>query len=244
MQRTRRALSAVVLACVAAAGAGETAARADEPIKIETADGTNECREFTAKNDKELVKWEKEQPSSPYVYPREDNVLGAPWGAFLKSIGATPDLFLATILPHVGAQYRLDAPAVVVAWPWSVPLGPAYTCSRRQGTFTVDSFRSHRALLEPGVVSGQRGTGAYVRPGYRFIYHPSEWVVGAGGGLGSTIDIAGLREPFRFSVSPEAVLQFGHCCGPDYFILSFRYDHYFKGTAVDVIGGTLGFTYF
>lgn len=223
--------------------AAERAASAEEP-KVETADGVTACRDFDAKNERELAKWQKEQPATPYVYPREDTVLGAPWGPFLKSIGSTPDLVLATIIPHVGAQYRAENPAVVVAWPWSLPFGPAYTCSRRQGSFNVSAFRSHRALLEPGVVSSQRGTGVYVRPGYRFIYHPSEWVVGAGGGLGSTVDIAGNREPFRFSISPEAVLQFGHCCDAGYFILSLRYDHYFKGTATEIFGGTLGFTYF
>jgi hypothetical protein len=45
-------------------------------------------------------------------------------------------------------------------------------------------------------------------------------VVGVGGGLGSTVEIAGNREPFRPSLSPEALMQFGHCCDAGYFTLA------------------------
>lgn len=240
MDRARRWVVSLAFAAMSLAG---PSARAEEP-KVDTADGPSACRDFDKKNEKELADWQKQQPAVPYAYPREDTVLGAPWGPFFKSIGTTPELFLATVIPHVGAQYRAENAAIVVAWPWSFPIGPAYTCSRKQGSFVVRAFKSHRAMLEPGITTGQRGTGFFTRPGYRFIYHPSDWVVGAGGGIGSTLDIAGSREPFRYSVSPEGVLQFGHCCDPSYFILSVRYDHYFAGTARDTFGGTLGFTYF
>jgi len=218
-------------------------AHAEEP-PLEYADGVKACREFHEKNERELASWKKTQPATPYEYPHDDEVLGAPWGKFLKSIGEQWELVLATIIPHFGAQLRADTPAALITWPLQIPLGPAYTCSRKQGLFTVRDHRAHRAMLEPGIVSSNRGVGVFVRPGYRFIYQPSDWVVGAGGGLGTTIEVAGNREPFRASLGPELVIRFGHCCDPGYFTLAFRYDHYFAGEVKDIIAGSLGFVYF
>ena len=224
--------------------AGEQSASAEEP-KTEYADGPTACEAFDAKNERELAAWTKSQPPVPYEYPRDDNVLGAPWGPITGGIGTSFDLVLASILPHFGAQLRGQTPAAVVSWPWSIPLGPAFTCSRKQGTFAVRKFRSNRLMLEPGLVSSNRGTGFYVRPGYRFLYHPSEWVVGIGAGVGSTIELAGNKEPAgRPSVSPEALIQFGHCCDASYFTLGFRYDHYFAGDSTNILGGSLGYTFF
>ena len=219
-----------------------SSAQADE--RIDYADGPAGCRAFHAKNYKELADWSKTQPAVPYKYPQEDMVLGAPWGGFLSSIGSTSDLLIASIVPHVGAQLRADAPAVLIAWPWSIPLGPAYTCSRHLGSFTVRDYRFHRALVEPGVAAGKTGAAVFTRLGYRFLYHPSDWVVGAGGGLGTTIDIAQKGEPQRISLSPELVMQFGHCCDASYFTFAVRYDRYFAGTTRNGIGGTLGYTFF
>ena len=239
----RRSRWGALVLFVVSAFAGERSARAEE-LKIDYADGPTACREFAAKNERELAQWSKDQPAKPYEYPREDEVLGAPWGPFTKGVASTYDLILATLIPHVGAQYRLDTPAAIVAWPMQIPFGPAYTCSRKQGSFTVKTHKIHRALLEPGFVASQRGVGGFVRPGYRFIYQPSDWVVGPGAGIGSTLELAGNREPTRFSVSPEVVLRFGHCCDAGYFTLAFRYDRFFSGTARDIFGGTLGFVYF
>ena len=222
--------------------ADERAAAAED--KIDYADGPTACRAFHDKNDRDLVEWQKTQPSVPYAYPQDDNVLGAPWGTITGGIGDNIDLVLASVLPHVGSQLRNNAPAVLVSWPWSIPFGPAYTCSRHKGSFTVRDYKFHRIMIEPGIVASQRGTGVFTRPGYRFLYHPSDWVVGAGAGLGSTIDLTGQREPFRASLGPEAVLQFGHCCDSSYFIFAVRYDHYFAGGSRDLIGGTLGYTFF
>jgi hypothetical protein len=108
----------------------------------------------------------------------------------------------------------------------------------------VRDYRFHRALLEPIVIAGQKGTGFLTRLGYRFLYHPSDWVVGAGGGLGTTVDLAVKGEPARLSLSPEGVLQFGHCCDASYFVLAVRYDRYFAGSSANTIGGTLGYTFF
>lgn len=251
MPRTRRVLGLAVrfvlgaLVPVCFAGgllAEERSAQAED--KIEYADGPAACRAFHAKNEAELAAWSKTQPAVPYEYPRDDNVLGAPWGPLTSGVGETADLLLASLVPHIGAELRADAPVVVVAWPWSIPFGPAYTCSRHLGTFTVRDYRFHRAIVEPAVISGQRGTGFTSRLGYRFLYHPSDWVVGAGAGLGSTLDVAVRGEPFRAALSPELVLQFGHCCDASYFILSVRYDRYFTGGSLNVIGGTLGYTFF
>ncbi|HSO37453.1 MAG TPA: hypothetical protein VLT33_33235 [Labilithrix sp.] len=224
--------------------AQERTASAEDP-KTEYADGLKACEDFHAKNERELAAWAKTQPPVPYAYPREDNVLGAPWGPITGGIGSSAELLLASIIPHFGAQLRGQTPAAVVAWPWSIPIGPGFTCSRKQGTFTVHDFRSNRLMLEPGLVSSNRGTGVYVRPGYRFLYHPSDWVVGVGAGVGSTIELAGNREPpGRPSVSPEVVIQFGHCCESSYFTLTFRYDHYFAGDSTNILGGSLGYTFF
>ena len=212
--------------------------------KIVYADGPEACRDFHAKNDRELADWSKTQPATPYEYPHDDNVLGAPWGPLVSGLGSTADLLVASAIPHVGAQLRADAPVVVVSWPWSIPFGPAYTCSRHVGSFTVRDYRFHRALVEPTVIAGQKGSGFLTRFGYRFLYHPSDWVVGAGGGLGTTVDLAVKGEPTRASLGPEAVLQFGHCCDASYFILALRFDRYFAGSSTNIIGGTLGYTFF
>lgn len=218
-------------------------ARADEPM--ETADGPTACRAFEEKNDRERTAFEKKHEPEPYKYPRDEEVLGAPWGKLFDALGgAGGGLLLATVIPHAGAQIRGQAPAAVVSWPWSIPIGPAYTCSRKPGTLAVRKHRAHRALLEPGFAAGQRGVGVFVRPGYRFIMHPSDWVVGVGGGLGSTVEIAGNREPFRLSISPEGVLHFGRCCDASYFTLAVRYDRFLGGVIEDVAGASLGYTFF
>src|SRR4051812_44583408 len=63
-----------------------TVARAEDP---EAADGIDACKALAAKNDRELAAWEKAQPASPYVYPREDLVLGAPWEKFFRSVAGS-----------------------------------------------------------------------------------------------------------------------------------------------------------
>ncbi|MBX3191489.1 MAG: hypothetical protein KF819_31125 [Labilithrix sp.] len=245
MRRTR-ALGMTALVALALLALLAPRAHAETP-KFEYADGPTAVRAFNEKNERELAEWSKAQPATPYKYPREDNVLNAPWGAFLKSIGDHPDLILATLVPHVGAQLRGQSPAAVVSWPWSIPFGPGFTASRplQGSSFTVREYRAHRAVFEPGLFSSPQGAGFYIRPGYRFFYHPSEWVMGLGFGAGTTIEIANPRvDPFRASVSPEVILQFGHCCDPGYFNLTVRYDRFFAGDAFDIPSGNLGFVFF
>ena len=94
MPRTRRVLGlafrSVLTALVPACFAGgllveERAAQAED--KIEYADGPAACRAFHAKNEAELAAWSKTQPAVPYAYPREDTILGAPWGPLTSGLG-------------------------------------------------------------------------------------------------------------------------------------------------------------
>lgn len=211
---------------------------------VDAANGVSGCREFIEENDRELAAWEAEQPPVPYKYPVEKKWLHAPWARLFGNIGSAGELILATVLPHVGAQFRGDAPAAYISWPWSFVLDPPFSCTRKKGTFVVHGHRAHRLLVEPAIVSSTRGIGMSVRPGYRFLLHPTSWVVGPGAGIGATVDINGNREPFRVSISPEAVLHFGQCCRPSYFTLAVRYDHYFGGNVRDIIGANLGYTFF
>lgn len=242
VSRRCRALLLGWAAFATLAGHGAVATADEAPL--ETADGPTACRAFEAQNARELKKWEKEQPPVPYAYPHEDTILGAPWGRFASALGTTSALLLATILPHAGGQLRGQEPAALVAWPLALPFGPAFACSRKRGTFWVRKHRAHRFMLEPGIVGSNQGVGVYVRPGYRFVHHPADWVVGAGGGIGSTIEVGGNREPVRPSLGPEAVLHFGHCCEASYFVLALRYDRFFGGTNRDIVGATLGYTFF
>ena len=245
MLRGLRLLVASIAFAISALDASNARAEPDPNDDTETVDGVDDCARFQEKNLDELEKFEKARPPTPYRYPRESVFMHAPWGTLFRDAGHGGELVLATFLPHIGAQFRGDAPAAVISLPWTILiLGPMYSCSRRRGTFNVRGHRAHRVLVEPILVSGKQGIGFAARYGYRFIFHPSTWVVGPGLGIGSTVDIAGNKEPFRYSVSPEAVLHFGHCCGSSYFTLAARYDHYFEGRNVDIVGANLGYTFF
>src|SRR5262245_17455336 len=113
-------------------------ARAEDPTELETADGWQGCYNFREKNQRELESWEAAQPPVPYRYPREKTFLNAPWPQFFSNLGRAGDLVLATLIPHVGAQYRAEAPAAYIGWPWSIfVFGPMYSCSRKNNTFVV-----------------------------------------------------------------------------------------------------------
>ena len=221
--------SAIVLAALAASSLVAPVVHAEEDPPLETADGFDGCLKLRTRNEEERIAFEKKQPPVPYKYPQEKLFLNAPWSRFLGNLGHSGDLVLATILPAIGAQYRGGNPAVSVSFPWSLLVfGPMYACSRKPNTF----------------VASKQGVGFSVRPGYRFVWHPSGWVVGPGLGIGTTAEIAGNKEPFRFSVSPEAVAHFGACCDSSYVTLAVRYDRFFKGTNHDIIGASLGYTFF
>lgn len=220
------------------------ASAADEP-ELESADSIKECNELADRNETELRKWEKEQPAVPYEHRREKLVLGAPWGRFFEGIGDGSKVVLATVLPHMGMQLREPGPQIMLAWPWSVvPFGPRVGCTRERGKFEVRHFRNHRLMVEPAVLLGDRRPDFFVRPGYRFVFHPTDWVAGVGGGIGTTADVVMKGEPMRMSVSPEVVVQFGHCCEPGFVTVAVRYDHYFAGNFRDTFSVSAGYTFF
>ncbi len=202
------------------------------------------CRELVAKNERELEAWSKTQPATPYRYPRPETLFTAPWGAFFDWFGGNVDLLAATFIPHAGAQLRGPNPASVISWPWTLPFGPSYSCSRRIGTYDLYGHKAHRLMVEPGAVASNVGAGFFTRYGYRLLLHPVEWVVGVGGGVGSTIEWIGNKEPLRASLSPEVVLHFGHCCERSYFTLTGRPDFFFEGRERRVFMVSLGYTFF
>lgn len=231
-----------MLAFVALGVVAARPARAEEK-EPETADGPGACEKLEKKNARELADWEKQQPAVPYQHRREEGYF-TPWGRLFEALGASGGLFAATFVPHGGAQLRGIAPAAVVSWPWSIPFGPGYACTRRVGSFFVRKHRVHRAVIEPGFNSGSRGVGFHTRLAYRLLWHPTDWVVGIGGGVGANAEIFGNREPFRVGVGPEGVAHFGHCCEPSYVTFAIRYDRFFTGSVADVLTGTLGYTFF
>ena len=154
MHRTRFVLATLVALFVCAA---PRSVRADEPF--ETANWPKNCRALEEKNEKEIAAFTKEQAPTKYVFPREDTVLGAPWGKLLKGALASGGVLLATVLPHAGAQLRGESPAAHISWPLSIPFGPGYSCSRKEGTFAFYEHRASRLVIEPAVVSSNRGVG-------------------------------------------------------------------------------------
>lgn len=208
---------------------------------IDGATGPTACREFIDRNTREGKEWANLQPQKRDPYKPREMTMNAPWPIFLGWLGDNPDLVAATLLPHPGIQLRGKTPTFVLSWPWSFPIGPAFSCTRKG--FDVNEHKAHRFVLEPEFVLGERRPGFAVRPGYRFIYQPVDWVVGVGGGVGSTLDVAIPKQDFRASVSPEALIRFGHCCEPSYFLLALRTDIFFAGDS-PMIGASLGYTYF
>ncbi len=243
-RRVRRLIKASLLSLIASVALlRPSSASAAEPQQ-DVADGSDNCRAFQEKNERELKAWEATQPPEKFQAKRPETVLDAPWSPFFSWFGGNLDLVAATFIPHFGAQLRGPTPATTLSWPWSFSFGPYYACSRKVGTYGFVGHKVHQLMLEPAIVLGDLGIGVTTRPGYRFLYHPTDWVVGFGGGLGSTLEIAGNREPFRASVGPEIVLHFGHCCERSYFTLALRYDYFVAGRENHILGASLGYVYF
>lgn len=244
MPRLSRLAAAAFAALAATVLAPGPSRAAEDPPPDELEDGPTACRALDERNARELEAWEAQQPKVPYKRPNEPTLLGAPWGRFVEGAGAAGGLWVATLVPHVGGQLRASGPTTLLSLPWSFPFGPAYACSRKRGTFDVEKLRGHRVLFEPGLVAGEVGVGVMVRPGYRFVYHPTDWVIGVGGGVGFPMEFIQKEEPFRLGLGPEAVAHFGHCCGPGYFTLTARYERYFAGKSLDVGTVSLGYVWF
>jgi hypothetical protein len=150
------------------------------------------------------------------------------------------------LVPHPGFHYQEGTDSsFAISWPWSLPFGPA---SERQVTKRfcvndqVDEHKPHRLLAEPGIVFTGKTT-VFVRPGYRFVWHPKDWRFGVGAGIGSTMELRG-EHGFRASLSPELLVQFGKCCKPFYSMLALRYDRFFTDNAKDAVLVNIGITYF
>ena len=187
--------------------------------------------------------WVTAQPPTPYKYAREERGADAPWAELGHGFGSALGGSATTVLPNLGVLTRGTLPEFLVSWPWSVPLGPALSCTRTRGKFDVNAFRPHRAMLEPSFAIAQNTTTFAVRPGYRFLVHPATWFVGVGGGLGTTIELVG-SEPVRPSISPEAVAQLGSCCSPGYFTIALRGDFFLAGERRVAASISFGVTYF
>jgi hypothetical protein len=225
-------------------------AHAEEPPPPDAEDGFSACTKFQEKADKELDTWAKDQPKVPFKPEREETILGGPWVELTRAIAHSSGVIAATLIPSLGAQLRDSKPAPVISFPWSFQIGPALSCTREKGQFVVKRHIPNRIMLEPAIVPvGGASVAMWVRPGYRLLIHPSSWIAGFGGGIGSTIDLFGFesgkkKEPFRASISPEVVVHFGHCCDRGFFTLTVRSDIYLEGQDRFIIGGTAGYTYF
>ena len=228
----------VVLAFVAASLPTEAVAEEGD-----AASGFADCEALDVRNEKELAMWATAQPPVPYKYPRTERILGAPWVELGHGFASAFGVLLTALLPNLGVLTRGALPEFLVSWPWSFSLGPASSCSRTRGQFEVNAFRPNRLMLEPSFAIAQNTTTFALRPGYRFLLHPASWFIGVGGGLGSTIELAG-SEPIRPSVSPEAVVQLGSCCAPGYFTIVARGDFFFEGQRRVAASISFGVTYF
>lgn len=245
---TRRG-AALLLAASLFAPLFALSARADDAVT-----GFGACRDLEARNDRELALWTSTRPPTPYAYPAREAILDAPWIELGRALGHSAALLAATAAPHVGVGFRTSSPEFVITWPLSASVGPALACTRKAGTFDVDRSRPNRFLLEPSLWIGDAGTTFALRPGYRFLVHPADWLFGFGAGLGVPIEIVRPQKLApRAGLGPELVVQFGGCCAPGYFNLTTRLEIYFDGapkpppviSATPVaFSVTLGFTYF
>ncbi len=208
---------------------------------LDTYEGVGSCSAFEDKNQHDMHVWEKSQPPVPYKYEERKTFLGAPWSPLTQLDSDSGQLLLATFVPHLDALLRGANPAIGFSWPWSIPIGPAAWCTRQKGSYDIRKYKPLRLLVEPGFYA-EKPVTFWVRPGARFMWHPTEWYFGIGAGMGSTIELVG-KEPLRASLSPEIIATLGRCCNPGYFTLAARHDFFLEGkTQTTVV--TFGYTYF
>lgn len=245
VSRVARCRTLLVIGVAAATSFVSRVGGAEEPAASGDAmNGFRDCQDLIDRNRREQQAWTAALPPKPAITPDDGLVLGAPWKTFFRGIGEAAPVLLPTFVPHLGATVRSGQPAVVLAWPWSIPIGPAHSCTRKTGTFNVASHKMNRIMIEPSLALQDRSVGVSTRIGHRVIIHPTDWVVGVGGGIGSTFELAGFGEPFRASLSPEAVFHFGHCCETGYVTLAVRADFFFAGASTAVPQASLGYTFF
>ncbi len=152
----------------------------------------------------------------------------------------------ATVLPSIGGRFGREPQnaRMQLSWPWSLPVGPPMSVTRTLGTCRerTFSFKPIRLLLEPGLAWTSPLT-LFVRPGMRFVFHPADWRLGIGAGVGSTLEARGPWG-FRASLSPELLLHWGRCCAPGFVTLSLRYDRFFAGEEHDAVTTSIGFSFY
>lgn len=210
----------------------------EENTGADYADGTREVKELIDRNEKAIILYAGAQNATPYVYPREKLVLGAPWGNLFSGLSDAGPALLATFAPQIGVSIRSGLPLPAVSWPWAFPIGPAFHASRARGDFRVFTYKPFRLVLEPVLWLGKTVTFS-VRGAARVMVHPTKWPVGIGGGLGSTVMLTAAGA----SISPEFLVQIGRCCEPGYVTLCARADLFVNG-APAAGGLSVGYTYF
>lgn len=211
------------------------ASRAD--TSAETVDGAGRCEALVRRNALDQRVFANGAPANEEPTPSHASY-------FFRNFTKEPALLVATLLPHLNAALRGSTPAPGLSFPWTYPLGPAMSCSRERGTFDVAQHWPLRLLLEPGILVEDERVTFFARPGARFVHHPSDWLVGVGGGLGAFFEFGAPAEPrARVALSPELLFQFGACCQPGYVTLAFRREFFFGGDS-QLWFATVGFTYF
>ncbi|MGI5864142.1 MAG: hypothetical protein ACOX6T_19100 [Myxococcales bacterium] len=152
----------------------------------------------------------------------------------------------ATVVPSIGGRFGKDPQnaRLQLSWPWSLPIGPPMSVTRSYGTCRerTYSLKPIRLMLEPGIAWTTPLT-LFVRPGMRFVFHPADWRLGIGAGVGSTLEARGPWG-FRASLSPELLLHWGRCCKPGFVTLSLRYDRFFAGEEHDAVTTSIGFSFY
>jgi hypothetical protein len=166
-------------------------------------------------------------------------VMGAAYRAFWMGV-------LAAAVPHPGVRLERGGRAAgVLAWQltYGLPVTPvrAEVLPLGCGNEIRDEFRSHRVVLEPGIV-WSRHAELYVRPGYRFLWHVGRSPFAVGTGIGSTVSLTG-DDSTRASVAPELLLEYGRCCAPGYGLLTVRWDRYLSGGTRDAFLVAFGLAY-
>jgi hypothetical protein len=138
----------------------------------------------------------------------------------------------SALLPDLGAQYDGSEFGFALSWSFTLPFGPEtgplvgvrWHCAPDE---YAHRLRPNRFNVDLGFVFTE-STTYFARPGYGWVWHEKDALLGFGLGLGSTLswsDAAG----FRPSLSPEIGLRVGACCDPGYWLLTLRYDRYFAG---------------
>jgi len=159
------------------------------------------------------------------------------------AIAAPMFMAAAAMVPTVGVQLERgrDLPAATLSWSASLPFGPITACRTARFSNDLFEFQSLRAVLEGGVVI-RSPAWPYLRPGLRAIWHRSNWRMGVGAGVGSTVALMPGQHGAA-SISPELVLHYGNCCGYGYGLFTLRADVFTPRRYPTTASANLGFAF-